>query len=282
MKKQKDKGLVLVGNELKPVTRAQRIGQWWYGFTEPKILQFADYMLKNEKRKRLYVKMKKPRALPAGIIITTDAACRFVDFIYGHRVDNTTARMAVSECVCQTALKRYGEPVKKDMALLYLADMTTTLKHTGIKEKFEVIPTAEEAKAMLRYFHQCGLMHNVFYCQSSGKWTFVMCNCDGEICVPFRSYMAGRTEEMSAGPEVVQFDATKCKGIEQCGACVRRCILQATTVDAEGKVVVDADKCLGCGLCVSTCQGGARTMVARDDYQHEDVLTTQILLGTNE
>ncbi len=277
--KDDNKGLVLVGNELKPVTRRQRIQQWWYGFYEPKLLRFADYMLKNEKRKKFYVKMKKPRALPAGIIISTEAACRFVDFIYSQKLENTTARMAVSECVCQTALKSYTEPVKKDMALLYLADMTTTLKHTGIKEKFEVIETAEEAKAMLRYFNECGLMHNVFYCHSSGKWTFVMCNCDDKICVPFRSYMAGRTEEMAAGPEVVAYDKSKCLGADKCGACLKRCILQATTVAGEGSITVDKDKCLGCGLCVSTCQGCARTMVPRDNYQHEDVLTTQILLG---
>lgn len=279
MKDNNNKGLVLVGNELVPVTRRQRIQQWWYGFYEPKLLRFADYMLKNEKRKKLYVKMKKPRALPSGIIISTEAACRFIDFIYSQNLENSTARMAVTKCVCQTALKQYCKPEKKDMALLYIADMYTTMKHTGIEEKFDIIETAEEAKAMVRYFDECGLMHNVFYCHGSGKWTFVMCNCDDKICVPFRSYMAGRTEEMSAGPEVVEYDQTKCQGADKCGACLKRCILQATTVDDEGNIVIDKDKCLGCGLCVSTCQGCARTMVERNDYQHEDVLTTQVLLG---
>ncbi len=277
--KKKDKGLVLVGNELKPVTRAQRIQQWWYGFYEPKLLQYADYMLRNEKRRMRYVKMKKPKALPSGIIITTEAACRFIDFIYSQKLENSTARMAVTKCVCQTALKKCAEPQKKDMALLYIADMYTTMKHTGIDEKFDIIQTAEEAKQMVRYFDQCGLMHNVLYCHASGKWTFVMCNCDDKICVPFRSYMAGRSEEMSAGPEIIEYEKTKCLGCEQCGQCISRCILKATTLDQEGNVVVDKDKCLGCGLCVATCKGGARTMVPRDNYQHEDVLTTDILLG---
>ncbi len=279
MEKQKDKGLVLVGNELKTVTKMQKFQQWWYGYTEPLILRFADFMLRTEGRKKIYAKMSKPKSLPSGIIISTEAACRFIDFIYGQKLENTTARMAVTKCVCQTALKQCAKPEKKDMALLYIADMYTTMKHTGIDEKFEVIETAEKAKDMVKYFDECGLMHNVLYCHASGKWTFVMCNCDDKICVPFRSYMAGRSEEMSAGPEVVSFDSTKCVGQEECGKCLSRCILKATTLTADGKITVDATKCLGCGLCVSTCKGNARTMIERNNYKHEDVLTTKILLG---
>lgn len=274
-----DKGLVLVGNELKHVTKAQRFQQWCYGASEPLILQYADFMLRSERRKKMYVKQSKPRALPSGIIISTEAACRFVDFIYGQKLENLTARMAVTKCVCQTALKRCREPEKKDMALLYIADMYTTLKHTGIKEKFEIIETAQEAKDMLRYFDECGLMHNVLYCHASGKWTFVMCNCDDEICVPFRSYMAGRSEEMSAGPEIISYDKDKCVGVEKCGKCLERCILQACSKNEKGEIEVDIKKCLGCGLCVSTCEGEARSLRVRTNYKHEDVLTTKILLG---
>ena len=274
-----DDGLVLTGDRLKPVTRGQKFQQWWYGVIEPFILRTADHMLSSEKSKANYVKMKKPKSLPSGIIISTEAACRFVDFIYGQNAENASARMAVTKCVCQTALKRYREPQKKDLALLYTSNLYTTAKNTGIAEPFERIETAEQAKEMIRYFDECGLLHNVLYCHSSGKWTFVMCNCDDEICVPFRSYMAGRTQELAAGPEIIRFESGRCVGKDACGKCLKRCILKATYLDENANIQVQTDKCLGCGLCVSTCQGKARTLIARDDYRHEDVLTTKILLG---
>lgn len=277
--KKDNSGYALNGGQLQKASKKQWFGQWWYGVTEPWILRFADFMMKTDKRCEIYIRMSKPKSLPRGVIISTEAACRFVDYIYSHNTKENPARMAVTDCVCQTALKKTREPRKKDMALLYAADMYTTLKHTGIKEKFNVIETAQEAKEMLKYFHDCGIMHNVLYCNSSGKWTFVMCNCDGEICVPYRSYMAGRKDEFGAGPEIVAYDKNKCIGIDKCGKCLDRCILKACKANADGRSGVILDECLGCGLCVSTCEGKARTLERRADYQHEDVLITDVLLG---
>jgi formate dehydrogenase gamma subunit len=48
----------------------------------------------------------------------------------------------------------------------------------------------------------------------------------------------------------------------QCEAhpCTVDCPTGATSVDANGVVVVDADACIGCGNCVSSCPYGARTV----------------------
>lgn len=277
--KKKDKGLTLSKSELKKVTHKQRIQQWWYGVIEPYLIRWSDKLLSTEKGTQKYLKTKKPLYLPAGVIISTEAACNFVDFIYAQNTENTTARMAVTKCVCQTALNRYCEPVWKDMSLLYAADMYTTIKHTGINEKFHVIETAEKAKEMLKEFDKIGLIHNVMYCHASGKWTFVMCNCDSEICIPYRSHMAGRRTEFYPGPEIVALDETKCLGEEKCGKCLDRCKFKACSFDENGKPQTDFAECLGCGLCVSTCPTKARTLIQRDDYKHEDVITTDILLG---
>ena len=236
-------------------------------------------MLATPERARQFNKTPTPKALPREVVVTAEAACRFIDFIYSQQLENDSARMAVTKCVCQTATNKFREPVEKDMALLYTADMYTSLRHTGIKEPYRLIETAEEAKEMIRYFDECRLVHTVMYCHSSGKWTFVMCNCDDELCIPVKAYKAGRRDQVLAGPEIVSLDREKCKGCDECGTCLDRCIFDCNTAGEDGRSTVDTSKCLGCGLCVSTCPTGARRMIRREDYEHEDKLTTRILLG---
>ena len=42
----------------------------------------------------------------------------------------------------------------------------------------------------------------------------------------------------------------KCMG---CGACVSACPVEAITQKEDGKAVVDPDKCIDCGACVGEC-----------------------------
>ncbi|MCF0137353.1 MAG: 4Fe-4S binding protein [Oscillospiraceae bacterium] len=279
--KSKSRGLVLDPStgKLRPVSFRQKMWQWVYGFCEPAILRGTDFMLKTPKRAESFNRMATPKMLPREVVVTSEAACRFIDFIYSQNTENNSARMAVTKCVCQTATKTFREPVMKDMALLYTADMYTSLKHTGIKEPFHIIETAEEAKSMIRYFDECGLVHTVMYCNSSGKWTFVVCNCDDEVCIPMKAYKLGRRDQVLAGPETVSLDREKCLGCSDCGKCIERYIFGCNAVGEDGKSTVDSSKCLGCGLCAVSCPSGARTMIPRDDYEHEDKLTTAILLG---
>ncbi len=281
MKEKYKRGLVLDPStgELKPVSRGQYIQQWLYGVCEPYILKGTMFMLKSPKRAALFNKMSTPKALPREVVVSTEAACRFIDFIYGQNIGNDCPRMAVTKCVCQTATGRFREPVEKDMALLYTANLYLSAKITGIGEPYRLIETAEEAKEMLKYFDECGLVHAIMYCHSSGRWTFVVCNCDDEICVPVQAYKAGRRDQVLAGPEIIALDRSKCKGCDECGKCIERCIFEANSIGLGGASAVDYKKCLGCGLCASTCPSGARTLVIRKDYEHEDKLTTRILLG---
>ena len=281
MNKKYRKGLVMdpASASLQPVDRNHYIQQWIYGAVEPAILKVTDFMYNDPVRTKLYNKLATPKALPREVVCSTDAVCRFIDFIYSAEADNDCPRMAVTKCVCQTATDTYAEPVWKDMALLYTANLYTTVKHTAIGEPYHIIPTAEEAKAMIRKFDEDRLVHTIMYCHGNGRWTFVVCNCDDTICVPMKAYLLGRRDQVLAGPETVAMDPGKCEGCATCGKCIDRCMFGANAIGPDGKATVDLSACMGCGLCVSTCPSGARTMVPRADYQHEDTVTTKILLG---
>ena len=51
--------------------------------------------------------------------------------------------------------------------------------------------------------------------------------------------------------------------------CVEVCPVKATTKTEEGPVVMDYEKCIGCGLCVNACPYDARTLVKDDETTFE-------------
>jgi ferredoxin len=76
----------------------------------------------------------------------------------------------------------------------------------------------------------------------SGKWVFVICSCDTEICVPARVFLlTGRFTYK--GPEEVVHDSAECVGTEACGRCVTRCIFGANRGEPDGTVSLDIEKC---------------------------------------
>ena len=281
MNKKYRKGLVMdpATATLKPVDREHYVHQWLYGAVEPAILKVTDFMYSGPVRTKLYNMVETPPYMPHEVVVSTEAACRFIDFIYSAEADNDSPRMAVTKCVCQTATDTYSEPSWKDMALLYTANLYTTVKHTAIGEPYHIIETAEEAKRMLWEFNEQNLVHTIMYWHGSGKWTFVICNCDDTICVPMKAYLLGRRDQVLAGPEMVVLDESKCKGCDDCGKCLERCIFDANFIGEDGRSRVNPALCLGCGHCASTCPSGARTMVPRPNYEHEDKVTTKILLA---
>jgi hypothetical protein len=251
---------------------------WFYSYIEPKIiLKLVDFLLSVKSLTdtrwghRLMVWIAKVcRDLPHGMVITTEAAQRVVDYLY--KLDGPEkGRFAIGPCLCQMSMHKWEEPVNKDIQFLYARDIFVGLK-LGHQEK-----PVEEVKSLLRQCHEKGYVHCLEMCMDSGKWIFCICNCEPRICAPMRVFM--HTGEMVwKGPEICLSDISKCIGIGKCGKCMERCIFSAC-VEVDGKVTVVSDKCMGCGFCVTTCPGQAREMAVRQDYAHNDKIPAEILIG---
>jgi ferredoxin len=263
---------------LKKVGAIHYAAHWLYGASEPTILRLVDWalsikILTHTKIGKLILKVIVLSSwyFPYGIIVTTKAAENWIDFI-SKTESPKGARIAVGPCVCQKALNRWKEPVKKDITILYGADI-----YYHLNMGYELI-SAEQAKEILRDCHKAGLVHGIEFCFQSGKWNFVICNCDTEICAPTRVYLLTGKFHYK-GPEIVEHDPAKCIGKAKCGQCLQRCIYSANHA-AVDKIFFNAEKCLGCGLCVTTCRGYARDMVIRKDYRHDHQIPAEILLGS--
>jgi ferredoxin len=249
-----------------------------YAYIEPSLLRMVDFLIAKPimtntriGRRILYLIAWASYIFPYGIVVSTEAAMRLVDHIDQTEGPKDVVRFAVGPCVCQRALNRQKDPYCKDIVLLYGADIYL---HMLIGYK---IITAHDVKEILKNCRDKGLVHCVDFCMHSGRWMFVICNCDSEICVLTRTYsFTGKF--LYAGPERVARKADLCIGPENCGACIRSCIFGANTIYGEN-ILVDQKRCMGCGQCAHVCKGDARSMEQRPDYAHGNIIDEKILLS---
>lgn len=266
----------LVGKELGHAGPVQYLLHMLYGVAEPTILRITDFII----TKKIITGTAPGRALykliatlshylPHGIILTARAAGKLLDYIESSD-GPAGARIAVGPCVCQRSLNKWKEPSCKDIVILYGADIYRYLE-LGYR-----IITAAEAKKIVRDCRSAGLVHTVDFCMQSGKWAFVICNCDSEICVPVRTYLL-TGKFIYPGPEIVALDPAKCLGEKECGRCITACLFGVNT-STGGTPAVDYAGCRGCGQCVRTCKGKARNMTRREPYEHEHIVPSELLL----
>jgi len=248
-----------------------------YAVIEPVILRITDYLITKKTITESAPGMALLRFiatashyLPHGVVITTKAAERFLDYI--EKVEGPAgARIAVGPCVSQRSLNRWMEPSCKDIVILYGADI-----YRHLELGYRII-TAAEAIKIVRQCRDAGLVHSVDFCMQTGKWAFVLCNCDRKICVLTRTFLL-TGKFIYAGPEIVALDADKCLGEKKCGQCVTACMFGVNSSTGT-KPSLAFDKCLGCGQCTRVCRGKARSMSRRDEYGQERVVPVEILLG---
>lgn len=164
------------------------------------------------------------------------------------------ARVArLQPCSCKT-LFLTDKTIPRDtcMGFSYVEGMED-LTREGYRADF--IPPA----AVLDKLKQCeeyGMVHQIMtVSRPTGGKSYVLCNCTAEACVPLVLYLNyGIPMVRGSGLTVKISNLSNCLS---CRKCVKRCIFSAICLE-EDRPVLDEDKCLGCGLCISTCPAKIR------------------------
>lgn len=166
-------------------------------------------------------------------------------------IENARSYM-VNECICKKQRGLLGEPCSKPTKVcLAMAPVP------GVFEKSSWggdIITKEEAYEVLRKAEEDGLVHLTSNVES-GQW--FICNCCGCCCGVLRAAGMGLPNVVNSH-YYAEIDPDLCSA---CGICAdERCQVKAIKKGDDSCSVIQR-RCIGCGLCATTCPSEAIRMV---------------------
>ncbi|NWG11287.1 4Fe-4S binding protein [Candidatus Bathyarchaeota archaeon] len=119
----------------------------------------------------------------------------------------------------------------------------------------------EEALAFLDKAEEMGLVHTV---SNVMKGLGYVCNCCGCCCGILRGITDwGIANSVACANYYAVINADECLG---CGICRNRCQVHAIS-EKGGVSVVDRKKCIGCGLCVTGCPNGVAKLEKKPESE---------------
>jgi electron transport complex protein RnfB len=179
---------------------------------------------------------------------------------------NAHDRFAVAPCICRREARMRGKGCDApEEACLMFGDFADFYVWTGRgrmitrSEVFELLAQADKANLVLN--------------PTNSKFVAAICCCCGCCCGILQGLqLEPKPADAAASNFIVTFDPELCT---DCHVCMDRCQMQVFTVK-DDHVVQNLDRCIGCGLCVSTCASGALTLIQKPvSVQHELPATIQ-------
>ncbi len=174
---------------------------------------------------------------------------KILDTEEAHKIIDSVDHISLVPCPCRTRTEKLGIRECKDRNPTGFCIMTEIsaqyFENAGLGKKV----TAEQAKKYLDEMQDLGLV--VTTDNYEDKDHTVICLCCGCCC----SQLRGRTRwENPLAVSPSNFVAEANEDCVLCGTCVDRCFFGAISLDDElGRTFVDAEKCIGCGVCTITC-----------------------------
>ncbi len=168
---------------------------------------------------------------------------------------NSQSRFAVTQCICRHTAKMRGEGCQApEESCLIFGDWADFYVRTGRgrsisrEDVTKILAEADAANLVLQ--------------PSNSKSIEFICCCCGCCCGVLGNLKNHpRPADYAANAYIAAFDPVLC---EACWTCVDRCQMEALTAGVT-EVNFKQYRCIGCGLCVTTCPSGALTLIRKPE-----------------
>jgi Fe-S-cluster-containing hydrogenase component 2 len=167
----------------------------------------------------------------------------------------------VAPCICRRERKMIGEGCDRpEEACLIFGRGVDYYQNNGMGRKI----SKEETLEILKKADQAGLVLQTTNAQKIAN----ICTCCGCCCGVLRTIKRHpKPATFIASPYLAGFDPSTCSS---CETCIERCQMEAI-VRGEDSIALDLDRCIGCGLCVTTCPTGSLTLARKPSSSQKAV-----------
>ena len=261
-----------IWNAFKKLVSAKKYN-WKYILVLYKIfVRFSSWLSAGGLKRKIYRKIARldppmtshtsTIVLPLNVDIT-DAAERVV--VPMDIIKDTLKQMdyiaGMDTCLCREG--NDCEDYPKDLACLFFGECGRAVVKNGIARQF----TYEEACARVEKAAEYGLMgHAVWVEMEQILWGvkndhmdrfLEICFCCPCCCIGMQLAYAGTSEDRKmfhpSGWTAVP-DRTLCNGCRKCDPVVNGCPMKAISFEEDGKVTINQETCVGCGICKTKCE----------------------------
>jgi len=174
--------------------------------------------------------------------------------------NNSTSEFGIilRPCPCRDAQAKYSKTLPN------ITDIILTSNKKSLKKgSNNLLISKEQLLVKLRQFDEVGLIHVILGCCGIEGYGINICNCHKSVCFILLAYLGRDFKRgLVPGPSIAICNPELCKGVINCGNCLTRCVFHAR-VERNGRSSVLSERCMGCGLCNTTCESGATRMIPR-------------------
>ena len=170
-------------------------------------------------------------------------------------------KSVVAPCICRRELGLLGQGCDKPIETCLVFDGGAEYYlRNGLGREIG----QQEVLDILKIAEESGLVLQ----PSNAKEIVNICCCCGDCCGVLRNLKHyPKPASLASSPFFAVIDAEACIG---CGVCEDRCQMEAIQL-VDDNASIDKDRCIGGGLCVSTCPTDSLSLARKPEYEQPDI-----------